>query len=79
MDEPTSALDRLTAQNLRAELLEHRLQRSIPTRVLLMVTHNMVTHNIEEAVFVADCILILAPNLGRIRAEVPAPLAHPRA
>jgi NitT/TauT family transport system ATP-binding protein len=49
MDEPFSALDVLTAQNLRTELLELWLQRRIPTRVLLIVTHN-----IEEAVLMAD-------------------------
>jgi NitT/TauT family transport system ATP-binding protein len=74
MDEPFSALDVLTAQNLRTELLELWLQRRIPTRALLMVTHN-----IEEAVLMADRILVLAPNPGRIRAEVTVPLAHPRA
>ncbi len=73
MDEPFSALDVLTAQNLRTELLELWLQHRIPTRALLMVTHN-----IEEAVLMADRILILAANPGRIRAEVRVPLPHPR-
>jgi NitT/TauT family transport system ATP-binding protein len=73
MDEPFSALDVLTAQNLRTELLELWLQRSIPTRALLMVTHN-----IEEAVLMADRILILSANPGHIRAEVTVSLSHPR-
>lgn len=73
MDEPFSALDVLTAQNLRTELLELWLGRRIPTRALLMVTHN-----IEEAVLMADRILVLAANPGHIRAEVPVPLPHPR-
>jgi NitT/TauT family transport system ATP-binding protein len=73
MDEPFSALDVLTAQNLRTELLELWLQHSIPTRALLIVTHN-----IEEAVLMADRILVLAANPGRIMAEVSVPLPHPR-
>jgi NitT/TauT family transport system ATP-binding protein len=73
MDEPFSALDVLTAENLRSELLELWQQRRIPTRAILLVTHN-----IEEAVLMADRILVLAANPGRIRAEVTVPLGRPR-
>ncbi|GAC1549381.1 MAG: nitrate/sulfonate/bicarbonate ABC transporter ATP-binding protein [Herpetosiphon sp.] len=73
MDEPFSALDVLTAENLRSELLDLWIGRRISTKAILLVTHN-----IEEAVLMADRILVLAANPGRIRAEVPVPLPQPR-
>lgn len=73
MDEPFSALDVLTAENLRSELLDLWMEQRIPTRTILLVTHN-----IEEAVLMADRILVLSSNPGRIRAEVPVPLLRPR-
>jgi len=66
MDEPFSALDVLTAANLRKELLGLWREQSIPTRAILMVTHN-----IDEAVSMADRILVLGANPGRIRVELP--------
>ncbi|GAC1648801.1 MAG: nitrate/sulfonate/bicarbonate ABC transporter ATP-binding protein [Ktedonobacteraceae bacterium] len=66
MDEPFSALDVLTAANLRKELLGLWQQHSIPTRAIVMVTHN-----IDEAVSMADRILVLGANPGRIRVELP--------
>ena len=65
MDEPFSALDVLTAENLRGELQELWEDRSIPTKAVLMVTHN-----IEEAVTLADRILVFGANPGRIRIEL---------
>jgi NitT/TauT family transport system ATP-binding protein len=73
MDEPFSALDVLTAENLRSELLDLWMEQRIPTRTILLVTHN-----IEEAVLMADRILVLSSNPGRIRAEVAVPLPRPR-
>jgi len=73
MDEPFSALDVLTAENLRGELLELWLARRIPTKSIFLVTHN-----IEEAVLLADRILVLGRNPGRIRADFTVPLPHPR-
>ncbi len=66
MDEPFSALDVLTAANLRKELLGLWRQQSIPTRAIVMVTHN-----IDEAVGMADRILVLGANPGHIRVELP--------
>ncbi len=72
MDEPFSALDVLTAANLRKELLGLWRQQSIPTRAIVMVTHN-----IDEAVGMADRILVLGANPGHIRVELPGlPLAR---
>ena len=79
MDEPFSALDVLTAENLRTELLSLWAQDDFPTRAMLIVTHN-----IEEAVLLADRVLVLSSNPGRIQAELvdrprraPATGAHP--
>jgi NitT/TauT family transport system ATP-binding protein len=66
MDEPFSALDVLVAENLRHELLDLWLERKIPTRAILMVTHN-----IDEAVSMADRLLVFGANPGRIRVELP--------
>ncbi len=74
MDEPFSALDVLVAENLRHELLELWLARRIPTRAIVMVTHN-----IDEAVSMADRLLVFSTNPGRIRAELPGlPIADRR-
>jgi NitT/TauT family transport system ATP-binding protein len=73
MDEPFSALDVLTAENLRIELLDLWLEKRIPTKTILIVTHG-----IEEAVMLADRILILGRNPGRVRADFPVKLAHYR-
>jgi NitT/TauT family transport system ATP-binding protein len=64
LDEPFSALDVLVADNLRHELLDLWLQRKIPTQAILMVTHN-----IDEAVQMADRLLVLRADPGRIRVE----------
>ena len=60
MDEPFSALDVLTAENLRSELLELWENKTMPTRAIFIVTHN-----IEEAVLLADRIMVLGKNPGR--------------
>jgi len=73
MDEPFSALDVLTAENLRGELLELWASDEFPIRAIVIVTHN-----IEEAVLLADRVLILGSNPGRIVAELPVGLARPR-
>ena len=73
MDEPFSALDVLTAENLRGELVDLWLGKKIPTRAVFVVTHN-----IEEAVLLADRILVLGRNPGRIRADFHVPLTRPR-
>ncbi|HVX20763.1 MAG TPA: nitrate/sulfonate/bicarbonate ABC transporter ATP-binding protein [Acidimicrobiales bacterium] len=76
MDEPFSALDVLTSENLRTELLdlwsEHGTDH-FPTKAILIVTHN-----IEEAVQMADRVLVLSSNPGRLRAEIANDLPRPR-
>ncbi len=73
LDEPFSALDVLSAEALRGELLELWTAGSIPTLAILMVTHN-----IEEAVFMADRIVVMDKGPGRVVSEVRVDLAHPR-
>jgi len=73
MDEPFSALDVLTAETLRSDLLELWCEKRLGIKTVLIVTHN-----IEEAVFMCDRILILSSNPGRVVAEVPVTFPHPR-
>jgi NitT/TauT family transport system ATP-binding protein len=73
MDEPFSALDVLTAENLRTELLSLWSAHEFPTKAMLIVTHN-----IEEAVILADRIFVLGSNPGRIRQEFTCNLPYPR-
>jgi NitT/TauT family transport system ATP-binding protein len=73
MDEPFSALDVLTAENLRTDLLDLWTQGKMPIKSVLIVTHN-----IEEAVFMCDRIMVLSSNPGRVIAEIQVPFKHPR-
>jgi len=72
MDEPFSALDVLTAENLRGEIDDHWNAGSFPSKSILIVTHN-----IEEAVYLADRVVILGANPGRIRGELQINLPRP--
>jgi NitT/TauT family transport system ATP-binding protein len=73
MDEPFSALDVLTADNLKSDLLDLWQTKKTNTNAILFVTHN-----IEEAVLLADRIIVFGSNPGYIRAELPVSLSHPR-
>jgi len=73
MDEPFSALDVLTAENLRNELVKLWEGHGAPVKSILIVTHN-----IEEAVLLADRVLVLSSNPGRIMAELTVELPRPR-
>jgi NitT/TauT family transport system ATP-binding protein len=73
LDEPFSALDVLSAEALRGELMELWLKRRIPTKAILMVTHN-----IEEAVLMADRIVIMGKDPGHIVTEITVTLRQPR-
>jgi NitT/TauT family transport system ATP-binding protein len=73
LDEPFSALDPLSAESLRGELMELWTSGAIPTKAILMVSHN-----IEEAVFLADRVVVMDKGPGRIVAALDVPLPHPR-
>src|SRR5262245_15154137 len=70
MDEPFSALDALMSLRVRNELL----------RILAEERHTvmLITHDVEEAIHVADRILVLSPRPARIQATFDVPFAHPR-
>ena len=72
MDEPFSALDVLTAENLRGEIDDLWNANTFPSKSILIVTHN-----IEEAVFLADRVVILGSNPGCIRGELAIDLPRP--
>jgi NitT/TauT family transport system ATP-binding protein len=73
MDEPFSALDVLTAENLRGELIDLWLSKKTSTKSICLVTHN-----IEEAVMLADRIIVLGKNPAKIRADFRVSIPHPR-
>ena len=73
MDEAFSALDVLTGERLREDILELWQAGQMPTKAILVVSHN-----IEEAVMMADRVLIFASDPGRVRADLPILLPRPR-
>ncbi|MGZ3726827.1 MAG: ABC transporter ATP-binding protein [Pseudobdellovibrio sp.] len=73
LDEPFSALDVLTADTLRSEIMKIFFSKKTKTKSMLVVTHN-----IQEAVIMADRILVLGSNPGHIKAEVVNTLPYPR-
>jgi len=73
MDEPFSALDILTADNLRSDLIELWKEGKLPIKSIVLVTHN-----IEESVFMSDRAIVLSHNPGRVKADMPIEIQHPR-
>lgn len=73
LDEPFTALDMLTADTLRAEMVNIFLDKKTSTRSMLLVTNN-----IQEAAFMAKRILVMGSNPGRIRREITNDLPYPR-
>jgi NitT/TauT family transport system ATP-binding protein len=73
MDEPFAGLDALTSANLREEVLTLWSDRNLPVKTVVMVTHI-----IEEAVLMADRVVVFSPHPGRIVADEPILLPRPR-
>ena len=73
MDEPFSHVDALTAEGLRAEVLDlWAPEDTNPSSIL------MVSHDINEVVYMADRIVVLSSHPGRVRTIVENPLPRPR-
>jgi NitT/TauT family transport system ATP-binding protein len=73
LDEPFSQVDALTAEGLRAEVIDlWATTGQHPSSIL------MVSHDIKEVAYMADRIIVLGTNPGRVRAVVPNPLPRPR-
>src|SRR6185436_15076813 len=70
MDEPFGALDALTREQLQHELLQIWAR----TRVTII----FVTHSVEEAVLLADRVLVMSAGPGRIENDIPIDLSRPR-
>ncbi|MBS1707740.1 MAG: nitrate/sulfonate/bicarbonate ABC transporter ATP-binding protein [Armatimonadetes bacterium] len=73
LDEPFSSLDVLTAENLRGEIADLWEDGAFPAEAVLIVTHN-----IEEAVILADRVVVISANPGRVRGEIRISLPRPR-
>jgi len=73
MDEPFSSLDELTAKTLRELVLDIWRDPDLPTNTFIMVSHN-----VEEAVFMADRVIVMTPRPGRVIGEVEIDIPRPR-
>ena len=73
MDEPFAGLDALTSANLREEVLTLWSDHALPVNTVVMVTHI-----IEEAVLMADRVIVLSSRPGRVAADMPVALPRPR-
>ncbi|MCC6933068.1 MAG: AAA-associated domain-containing protein [Deltaproteobacteria bacterium] len=73
LDEPFSTLDILSAETLRSELHELWVSKRLPIRAIILVTHN-----IEEAAMLADRIVVMDKEPGRVIADIPIELSFPR-
>jgi len=73
MDEPFSSLDELTAKTLRELVLALWRTPNMPPNSMLMVSHN-----VEEAVYMADRVIVMTPRPGRIIGEVKIEVPRPR-
>ncbi len=71
LDEPLGALDAFTRMNMQEEILRIRKEQDM--------TMIMVTHDVDEAVYLSDQIVVMTPRPGRITKIVDVPFHHPRA
>jgi NitT/TauT family transport system ATP-binding protein len=75
LDEPFSALDAQTRENMQRELLRIWREREAAGRKMTMI---FVTHDISEAVYLADRVIVLGSRPGHVRADVAIDFPRPR-
>jgi NitT/TauT family transport system ATP-binding protein len=73
MDEPFSSLDELTAKTLRELVLNIWRNPTLPTNTFIMVSHN-----VEEAVFMADRVIVMSSRPGKVIGETKVEIPRPR-
>ncbi|MDR3153916.1 MAG: ABC transporter ATP-binding protein [Deltaproteobacteria bacterium] len=71
LDEPLGALDAFTRMNMQDEILRIREEKR--------VTMIMVTHDVDEAIYLSDRIVVMTAGPGRVETVIPVPFARPRA
>ena len=70
LDEPLGALDAFTRMNMQDEILN--IWREQKQTVV------MVTHDVEEAIYMGTRVLVMEPRPGRVKADIPIELAEPK-
>ena len=70
LDEPFGALDAITRAHMQSELARIRERENI--------TMVFVTHDVDEAIYLGDRVVVMARRPGRIRSEVPVDISRPR-
>jgi ABC-type nitrate/sulfonate/bicarbonate transport system ATPase subunit len=70
LDEPLGALDAFTRMHIQDELLE--IRKKYDSTML------MITHDIDEAVYLSDIVVVMTPRPGRVNRVIPVDMPHPR-
>jgi ABC-type nitrate/sulfonate/bicarbonate transport system ATPase subunit len=78
LDEPLGALDALTRMHMQKELERIWKQEEQSDKAETALTMIMITHDVEEAVYLSDRIVIMSARPGKIKRIIPVPLARPR-
>ncbi len=73
LDEPFGSLDPLTARNLQSEILRYYQSKRLKPDVLLLITHN-----VQEAVYMADRVVVLSQRPGYVKADMKIELEKPK-
>ena len=78
LDEPLGALDALTRMHMQKELERIWKQEEQADKTDNALTMIMITHDVEEAVYLSDRIVIMSARPGKLKRIIPVPLARPR-
>ncbi|MDR2140770.1 MAG: ABC transporter ATP-binding protein [Deltaproteobacteria bacterium] len=71
LDEPLGALDAFTRMSMQDEILRVRAEE--------MITMVMVTHDVDEAIYLSDRVVVMTPSPGQVETIITVPFARPRA